>query len=102
MNTEDKSIVSEEEIKQALRNLEGWRYDAGTKTLIREWSFEKFVPTMAFIRRLTEVMDAENHHSDLSLDGRSKTLTVKVTTFSENAITRADLDFAQAVSKLEM
>lgn len=102
MNQEDKTVVSEQEIQSALSELEGWRYDAPTKTLIREWSFEKYVPTMAFIRKLTEVMDAENHHSDLALDGRSKTLTVKVTTHSENAITQADLDFARVVNELEI
>ena len=88
MNTEDKTPVSVEEIKSAVEALEGWRYDEDQKALIRVWKFEKYVPTTVFIRRLTEVMDQENHHSDLTLDGRSKTLTVKVTTFSENAVTR--------------
>ena len=97
MNAEDKTSVTEDEIRSALEELDGWRYDEEEKVLIRVWKFEKYVPTMAFIRKLTEVMDRENHHSDLALDGRSKTLTVKVTTFSENAVTRADLEFAKAV-----
>ena len=101
MKEEDKTVVSESEIEQAVSELSGWTYDADTRSLIRVWSFEKFVPTMAFIRQLTEVMDQENHHSDLALDGRSKTLTVKVTTFSENAVTRADLEFARVVDSLD-
>lgn len=101
MNVEDKTLVSEEEIRSAVENLEGWTYDEEQKTLVRVWKFEKYVPTMAFIRKLTEVMDRENHHSDLALDGRSKTLTVRVTTFSENAVTRADLEFAKVVGELE-
>jgi pterin-4a-carbinolamine dehydratase len=56
---------------------------------------------MAFVRKLTETMDANNHHSDIHLDSRSKTLTVTVTTHSENAVTRADLDFARAVDAAE-
>ena len=102
MKTEDKSGVSEEEIQAVVGGLEGWSYDVDEKALIRQWQFEKYVPTMAFIRKLTEVMDQENHHADLSLDGRSKTLTVKVTTFSKNAVTRADLEFAEAVSHLSL
>ena len=101
MNTEDKTPVSKDEIRSTLEKLDGWRYDEDQKALIRVWKFEKYVPTMAFIRKLTEVMDKENHHSDLKLDGRSKTLTVTVTTFSENAVTRADLDFAKVVGELE-
>ena len=101
MKDEDKSLVSEEEIQSELSELNGWTYDAEKRELTRVWSFEKFVPTMVFIRKLTEVMDTENHHSNLALDGRSKTLIVSITTFSENAVTRADLEFARIVDQLE-
>jgi 4a-hydroxytetrahydrobiopterin dehydratase len=95
---EDKTRVTEEEILEALKDLEGWEYDRETRALHRVWKFQKFVPTMAFVRTLTQVMDSNNHHSDINLDSRSKTLTVTVTTHSENAVTRADLDFANAVN----
>ena len=98
MPTEDKTLLSEEEIKTEVANLDGWDYLEETKELRRVWHFEKFVPTMAFVRQLTEVMDNNNHHSDIALDSRNKTLTVKVTTHSENAVTRADVDFAKAVN----
>jgi len=101
MKVEDKTVVSEEEIAVALETLDGWTYEAVQKSLVRVWTFERYVPTMAFVRKLTKVMDLENHHSDLALDGRSKTLTVRITTFTENAVTRADLEFAEVVSKLE-
>ncbi len=101
MKFEDKRAVSEGEIRDALEKLEGWTYDDEQNALVRVWSFEKFVPTMVFIRELTKVMDRENHHSDLSLDGRARTLTVRITTFSENAVTRADLAFARSVDELD-
>ena len=101
MKVEDKTVVTEEELRTALQTLKGWDYDEVHNALVRVWSFDKYVPTMKFIRKLTKVMDQENHHSDLVLDGRSKTLTVKITTFSENAVTRADLAFAEVVSDLE-
>ena len=95
---ENKTLVAEEEIIAALINLAGWEYDGKRKEISRVWKFEKFVPTMAFVRKLTEIMDTNNHHSDLKLDSRSKTLTVTVTTHTENAVTQADLDFAVAVN----
>ena len=101
MSVEDKTLVSEAEIRDALAGLDGWEYDVGKKELRRAWKFEKFVPTMAFVRKLTRVMDSNNHHSDIHLDSRNKTLTVTVTTHSENAVTRADLDFAEAVNVSE-
>lgn len=98
---EDKTLVTEDEIREALKDLEGWEYDGKNRALRRVWKFQKFVPTMAFVRTITQVMDSNNHHSDLNLDSRSKTLTVTVTTHSENAVTRADLDFANAVNAAE-
>tara|TARA_B100001123_G_scaffold221674_2_gene249849 strand:- start:2662 stop:2967 length:306 start_codon:yes stop_codon:yes gene_type:complete len=101
VNTEDKTRVTDEEIGQALSDLEGWEYLQEERALQRVWTFEKFVPTMAFVRKLIDVMDTQNHHSDIYLDSRAKTLTVRVTTHTENAVTRADLDFAKVVSAAE-
>ena len=98
---EDKTLLSEGQIRSALQKLAGWEYDAAKKELHRVWRFEKFVPTMAFVRKITEVMDGNNHHADLALDSRTRTLTVTVTTHTENAVTRADLDFAAAVNAAE-
>lgn len=101
MNQENKTLVTAEKIKNAVENLEGWEYLETEKTLQCVWTFEKFVPTMAFVRALTEIMDAENHHSDIILDSRAKQLTVRVTTHSANAVTQADLNFAQAVASVK-
>lgn len=98
MANEEKTRLSDGEIQSEVSKLEGWDYLKATRELRRIWQFEKFVPTMAFVRMLTKVMDDNNHHSDLQLDSRNKKLTVTVTTHSENAITRADLDFAHAVN----
>lgn len=97
MAVEDKTLLTEDEIQTEVAGLDGWEYLAETSELCRVWHFEKFVPTMELVRTLTKVMDENNHHSDLQLDSRTKTLTVRVTTHSENAITRADIDFAKAV-----
>ena len=99
MALEDKTLVTDDVIKAEVAELEGWQYLEESSELQRVWHFEKFVATMVFVRRLTEIMDENNHHSDLNLDSRNKTLTVTVTTHSENAVTRADLDFARAVNK---
>lgn len=98
MGIEDKTVLSDEEVQSEVTQLDNWEYLADTRELQRVWHFEKFVPTMEFVRKLTKVMDENNHHSDINLNSREKTLTVTVTTHSENAITRADVDFAKAVN----
>lgn len=98
MATEDKTVLTEDEILSEIENLDGWEYLVETRELCRVWQFKKFVPTMVLVRTVTQVMDEDNHHSDLQLDSRNKTLTVRVTTHSENAVTRADINFAKAVN----
>ena len=100
MPIEDKTQLDEGQIQSEISKLEGWAYLPETKELQRVWKFDKFVPTMAFVRKLTELMDANNHHADIHLDSRQKTLTVKVTTHSKNAVTQADMDFARAVQAM--
>jgi len=99
MAVEDKTLVSEDEIRETLKSLEGWEYDPQKRALRRIWRFEKFVPTMSLVRTIADVMDHNNHHSDIHLDSRNKTLTVEVTTHSANAVTRADLEFAGSVNE---
>ena len=72
MAIEDKTLLTEDEIRAEVADLEGWEYLEDTKELQRVWHFEKFVPTMAFVRRLTEIMDENNHHSDISLNSKTK------------------------------
>ena len=50
MPTENKTLVSEADIQNALKSLEGWEYDTGKKALRRVWQFQKFVPTMKLVR----------------------------------------------------
>ena len=95
---EDKSCLGDDEIRTELVRLEGWEYLPESRELRRAWQFQKFVPTMSLVRKITRVMDESNHHSDINLDSRSRTLTVTVTTHSEGAVTRADLDFATSVN----
>ena len=98
---EDKTLLSEDRIQTEVARLDGWEYLSDSKSMRRVWQFQKFLPTMALVRKITEVMDESDHHSDIHLDSRAKTLTVSVTTHSKNAVTQADIDFARAVNAAE-
>ncbi len=100
MIVENKTILTEKVIQVAIAQFTGWKYLPDTKELQREWKFQKFVPTMVLLRKITEVMDSNNHHCDIHLDSRKKSLVITVTTHSENAISQADIDFAKAVNAI--
>ncbi len=98
MPTENKTVLGSAQIEAALRTLNGWRREGDA--LVREWKFEKFAQLMPFLRGVLDAMDRNNHHSDLAVDSRTKTLKVSVTTHSAGAITQADVDFARALDAI--
>ncbi|MBI4158875.1 4a-hydroxytetrahydrobiopterin dehydratase [Candidatus Woesearchaeota archaeon] len=95
---EDKTRLSKEEIMKELSSLNSWFYKHNS--LERQWQFIEFKQLISFLKKCIEIMDSQNHHSDLKLDTRNKIIKIKVTTHSENAITRADLRFAKALDRL--
>lgn len=98
MATENKTLLNDAQIQEALRSLNGWRREGSA--LVREWKFEKFAQLMPFLRGVLDTMDRNNHHSDLAVDSRTKTLKVSVTTHSAGAITQSDVDFAKALNAI--
>ena len=95
---ENKTILDSAQVEAALRTLNGWRREGDM--LVREWRFEKFAQLMPFLRGVLDTMDLNNHHSDLVVDSRAKTLKVSVTTHSAGTITQSDVDFARAVDTI--
>jgi len=95
---EDKTILTEEEIQEYLKDLDNWKYV--NNSLEKEFKFSAFKDLVSFLKKAIETMDSQNHHSDLIFDTKNKTIKISVTTHSENAITKADIDFAKALDKL--
>lgn len=94
---EDKTVLSKEQVQEAVQELEGWIVK--NNTLEKTWQFFQFKELIDFLKKCIHVMDEQNHHSDLRFDTKNKLLTVSVTTHSINALTRADVDFARALQK---
>jgi 4a-hydroxytetrahydrobiopterin dehydratase len=95
---EDKTLLTNEEIRQALQELSNWVYK--NNTLEKTWKFTEFSNLVDFLKKTIETMDAQNHHSDLHFDTKNKTLKISVTTHSAEAVTQADVDFAKEIDKL--
>lgn len=98
MIKENKTVLDSSQVEAALRSLDGWRREGDS--LVREWKFERFSKLMPFLRGILDTMDRINHHCDLAVDSRSKTVRIAVTTHSTRSITQADVDFAGALNDL--
>lgn len=75
---------------------EGWSEVDGS--LRREFRFENFADALAFVNRVGELAEAENHHPDVELGwGR---VVLRWRTHSEDAITNRDRELAERSAAL--
>ena len=73
-----------------------WQEQAGA--LVREFEFESFPEAIAFVDRIAEAAESENHHPDIDI--RYRRVTVRWTTHSEGGITERDRAMAERTSTL--
>jgi 4a-hydroxytetrahydrobiopterin dehydratase len=66
--------------------------------LEREFEFDSFPAAVAFVDRLAEVAEAENHHPDIDI--RYKRVRVRWTTHSAGEITERDRELAARTDEL--
>ena len=76
--------------------MDEWQEQAGA--LVREFAFASFPEAIAFVDRLAEAAEAENHHPDIDI--RYRKVTVRWTTHSEGGITERDRAMAQRTTAL--
>jgi len=74
----------------------GWREQDGA--LVRELELPSFAAAIAFVDRLAELAEAENHHPDIDI--RYRRVTVRWTTHSAGGVTERDLELAARTSEL--
>jgi 4a-hydroxytetrahydrobiopterin dehydratase len=66
--------------------------------LEREFEFESFPAAIAFVDRLAEVAEAEDHHPDIDI--RYRRVLVRWTTHSAGGITDRDRELAARTDEL--
>jgi 4a-hydroxytetrahydrobiopterin dehydratase len=86
--------LSDEQIEQALRSLDGWIHtgDRIEKTFVRA----DFRDAVAFIHRIADEAERMDHHPDILLH-KYKHIRVMLTTHSAGGITPNDLDLARTI-----
>ena len=74
----------------------GWEEVDGA--LQREFELPSFAEAIAFVNRVADLAEAENHHPDISVS--YKRVTLRWTTHSEGGITERDRDLAARSAEL--
>ena len=68
------------------------------EALVREFELPTFPAAIAFVDRLAELAESENHHPDIDI--RYRRVTVRWTTHSAGGITAKDREMAEQTSAL--
>jgi 4a-hydroxytetrahydrobiopterin dehydratase len=90
-------VLTDEEIRQALRQLPGWRREGAA--IAKEFTLKGgFAGSMAFVNRLAEAADAADHHPDLAISWNR--VTVSWSTHSQGGVTENDLRMAAETERL--
>ncbi len=88
-------LLDDSEIKKRLKTLKGWTHDG--KFITKSFEFKYFMDGIAFVSRVAEVAEKEEHHPDIHI--RYTTVTLSVQTHSEGGVTEWDLELAEAIEK---
>jgi len=74
-----------------------WREDGDALT--RDLEFANFAEAMAFVNRVAEVAERENHHPDIAIHSWNR-VRLSLSTHSEGRITDADRAMAAKIDEL--
>lgn len=97
MATEDKTLLSDDELNAAVAGLAGW--ERLGKAIVRRYALANFAEITRFMQHLAQTIADTNHHPDAILCTTTRTVTVTVTTHSAGRVTQADVDFATALNQ---
>jgi 4a-hydroxytetrahydrobiopterin dehydratase len=61
--------------------------------IVREWKFDDFAAALAFVNRVAEAAEEENHHPDIELHGWNK-VRLSMTNHSAGGLTETDFALA--------
>jgi len=85
------SCLSNSDIQYAISNLNGWEFK--NNAIHKIFTFESYLNSIAFINRLAEIAEENNHHPDMVV-GWCK-IDVAFTSHDQGGVTTACIDMAK-------
>ena len=62
---EKPNILTEEQIKEGLKNLPGWNF--ADDKISKEFTFNDFMDSLGFINKMAPVFEENDHHPDIAI-----------------------------------
>jgi 4a-hydroxytetrahydrobiopterin dehydratase len=90
------ALLSDEDIKERLKGLEGWRQRG--EYIVKSFDRENFVGSVEFVSSLVAPAEEMNHHPDIAISWSQ--VEVAISTHSEGGLTENDFELAKKVEAL--
>ena len=87
------ATLSDDEIKDGLRRLQGWGRDGDAIT--KEFELPSFNEAIAFVNCVAHAAEAANHHPDIDI--RYRKVQATLSTHDEGGVTAKDIDLAAQI-----
>ena len=91
-----RKLLSDPEIEARLPKVPRWKREG--KAITREWTFDDFPASLAFINRVGTLAEAANHHPDIYNSWNRVRLSL--TTHDAGGLTDRDFDLARRIDDL--
>lgn len=85
------------QIEEGLKTLQGWELREGA--LSKLYKFKEFLEAIAFVNRVAQLAEAQDHHPDILI--RYNKVTLTLVTHSAGGLTQKDFQLARAVESSE-
>lgn len=90
--------MSKAQIQQQLEQLEGWVASEDHQSMTRDFKFDNYYETMAFVNAIAFMAHKENHHPDLEVGYNH--CKVLYTTHAVNGLTENDMICANKINQI--
>lgn len=88
--------LNEAEVRKQLNMHPGWSY-AGN-AIHKKFTFESFLPGIAFVNKLAEEAEKAQHHPDITIN--YNVVSISLSTHSEGGVTAKDFDLAGKIDAI--
>lgn len=92
-------LLSSDEVSRRVAQLVGWEVAEDGTEIEKSYDFPDFKSALAFVNRVGEVAEAQNHHPEIDL-GWGK-VEIELSTHSAGGLTEKDFNLASKIDALE-
>ncbi len=90
--------LTEKQINEELKPLEGWSYDG--EKIRKKYDFEEYMDGIDLVNEIAKMAEKENHHPDMLVGFQEVEITLK--SHDVDGITDRDINLASEIEKIDI